>query len=215
MLKDHHMRRRADIDARRRKRLPDLGSLFSRLRGWLKDMSVPARAPVPAARTTGRQVLPHLPHVVPQVIPRGAAVAPLSGSVLRLDARRLSKPAPHGPVEARADTGPCAVTQLPVNERGVLIRLARDLEARVLDRVALDNGPCLFSVSDGPRPRLWIDGVSFVSLTDGGLPYRVVLGEAQIKRVTLETPDLAEVTDFVAQYLILTGIDFEPCGAAL
>lgn len=206
------MRRRADNDARRRKDVPGIGSLFSRLRGWLRGAPVSALAPVPAARASGKLV----PQVGPlPVDPHVTTLAPRAGSVLRLDARRASKAAAQGPVEARAGAAPCAVMQLPVNERGLLIRLARDLEARVLDRVALDHSPCLFSVSDGPRPRLWIDGVSFVSLIDGGLPYRVVLGEAQIKRVILETPDLAEVTDFVSQYLILTGIDFEPCGAAL
>ncbi|RTL72996.1 MAG: hypothetical protein EKK41_01805 [Hyphomicrobiales bacterium] len=206
------MRRRADSDARRRKRLPDIGNLFTRLRAWLKGMPVHARAQVAAVRpSTQAVVLPVVPPVVPHVV----SLTARSASVLRLDARRLPQPTTRAPAEGQAVESACTVTQLPVNERGLLIRLARDLEARVLDRVALDNGPCLFSVSDGPHPRLWIDGVSFVSLTDGGLPYRVVLGEAQIKRVILETPDLAEVTDFVAQYLILTGIDFEPCGAAL
>jgi hypothetical protein len=75
-----------------------------------------------------------------------------------------------------------------------------------------DHDPILLRLIAGSTPRLWIDSTAHVEFREEQSSYRVVLGEALITRITLETPDFEEVRQFVWQYLLATRSYDSPIG---
>ena len=174
------------------------GGLIARMRGWLAFS---------AALAIGR-------------IASGQTSVPASQK------RSIPPAAPAGRVEPRdqqqflgddADKRDGNIVLFRQGGRRRLTQLADQLRSS-LDLQAFegcgtgDHDPVLLRLIAGPTPRLWIDSTAHVEFREEQSSYRVVLGEALITRISLETPDFEEVRQFVWQYLLATRGDDSPIG---
>jgi len=96
------------------------------------------------------------------------------------------------------------VVPFPLNGRGVLLQLARELGDAAEASVTDVDDPVLLTLARGDHQRLLIDSTAYMEIGEEPLPYRVVLGDAFTTRITLETADVAEARAFISQYLLLT-----------
>ncbi len=105
------------------------------------------------------------------------------------------------------------VVPFPLNGRGVLLKLARELGDAAEAGVADVDDPVLLTLARGDNQRLLIDSTAYMEIGQEPLPYRVVLGDAFTTRITLETADVTEARGFISQYLLLTRGRFQVGGA--
>ncbi|MGO4683759.1 hypothetical protein [Hyphomicrobium sp. 2TAF46] len=96
------------------------------------------------------------------------------------------------------------VVPFPLNGRGVLLQLARELGHAAVADVDDADDPVLLTLARGDRQRLLIDSTAYMEIGQEPLPYRVVLGDAFTTRITLETANVSEARAFISQYLLLT-----------
>ena len=183
------MFRHAGTNAAHSRRPFAAGQLIARMRDWFA-------ASTPLASAGAGVPAPHVPGALESVVRlAGRSAKPRSEIAQQAGASDVSRQMDRG----RDRT----VVLLPLNGRRLLAQLAQELRAD-LDTAAEDDDPLLFTLTQGPEQRLWIDSTAHVDVRDDQLPYRVVLGDVLTTRIILETSDFAEVRKFVCQYLLLT-----------
>lgn len=92
------------------------------------------------------------------------------------------------------------VVEMKAAERGRLDLLVDELRP-LIDEVDPDDGRFEFGLSNGPRPRLWIDATTYVQMGTDRRTYRLVKDRLHDRRLLAETGELSLMADAVSAYI--------------
>ena len=92
------------------------------------------------------------------------------------------------------------VVEMKAAERGRLELLVDELRS-LIDDVDREDHRFEFGLSNGPRPRFWIDATTFVQMGGDRRTYRLVKDRLHDRRLLAETPELELMADAVGAYI--------------
>ena len=92
------------------------------------------------------------------------------------------------------------VVEMKAAERGRLELLVEELRT-LIDDVDPEDHRFEFGLSNGPRPRLWIDATTFVQMGADRRTYRLLKDRLHDRRLLAETAELNIMADAVSAYV--------------